>query len=197
MSACEKMNIGILIYDGAEVLDFAGPFEVFSTAKCLCEYDWQVNLIASEPRPIEARGGFVVVPHMGINQVSALDVLVVVGGVHTQALQDALLLAWLKDMASKVPQVVSVCTGVFLLAQTGCLDGSRVTTHWEDMADLQHQYPMLTVLAGKRWVADGNYITSGGISAGIDMSLFLVSQWGGLALAERTAKQMEYRWHRN
>ena len=197
MSACEKMNIGILIYDGAEVLDFAGPFEVFSTAKRLCEYDWQVNLIASEPRPIEARGGFVVVPHMGINQVSTLDVLVVVGGVHTQALQDVPLLAWLKDMASKVPQVVSVCTGVFLLAQTGCLDGRRVTTHWEDMADLQHQYPMLTVLAGKRWMVDGNYITSGGISAGIDMSLFLVSQWGGLALAERTAKQMEYRWHRN
>jgi len=90
--------------------------------------------------------------------------------------------------------VTSVCTGAFLLARAGLLDGRRVTTHWEDMADLERDFPALDVVGETRWVEDGNRLTSAGIAAGIDMSLYLVSRLGGAGLARRTARQMDYPW---
>jgi transcriptional regulator GlxA family with amidase domain len=92
--------------------------------------------------------------------------------------------------------VLSVCTGAFILAEANLLNGLTVTTHWEDIADLKVDYPALNVVNNRRWVSDGKYITSGGISAGIDMSLHLVSELANLDLAESTANQMEYQWQK-
>ena len=191
------MNIGIYIYDDAEVLDFSGPFEVFSTAKRLANNDWQVCLIAENNTPVMARGGFSVNPHYSFVDHPAIDLLIVVGGVHTVELEKPAVINWIRETAGATAKVASVCTGAFLLAKAGLLDGLTVTTHWEDLADLANMFPRLNVISNKRWVSQGKFTTSAGISAGIDMSLQLVTELGSSELAELTAKQMQYQWHKN
>lgn len=104
---------------------------------------------------------------------------------------------WIRAQAQKASLVASVCTGAFLLAQAGVLGNQRVTTHWDDIADLQKQFPKLKVIEGVRWVDEGDLITSGGISAGIDMSLHVVSKLHSKDLALKTALQMEFSWTKN
>ncbi|MCF2921936.1 DJ-1/PfpI family protein [Pseudoalteromonas sp. APAL1] len=188
------MNIGIYIYDDAEVLDFSGPFEVFSTAKRLADNDWQVSLIAENDRPVLARGGYSVNPHYSFADCPLLDLLVVVGGDHTRELEKAEVIAWLKNTATNTKRVASVCTGAFLLAKTGLLSGKNVTTHWLDQPELAAMFSDLNVIADTRWVTDGKFTSSGGISAGIDMSLALVAEFISYEHALLTAKQMEYQW---
>ncbi|PSW21702.1 DJ-1/PfpI family protein [Photobacterium sanctipauli] len=188
------MNIAIYIYDDAEVLDLSGPFEVFSTAKRLTSHDWNVFLVAENLQPVKARGGFMVNAHYTIEDHPAIDLLVVVGGVQSGEVKKENVIRWIKQVDQSAAKVASVCTGAFLLAKAGLLDELTVTTHREDIQELAETYPSLNVVAQQRWVDSGKYITSGGISAGIDMSLYLVSQLISRELAENTARQMEYRW---
>lgn len=188
------MNIGIYIYNQAEVLDFSGPFEVFSTAKRLGAEELNVFLISEYAGPVIARGGFKVLADYSLNNHPKIDLLMVVGGVHTDEMNKLNVLDWLASVSGSASQVVSVCTGAFLLAQTGLLKGLEVTTHWEDISDLASQFPDLDVISDKRWVTSGKFTTSGGISAGIDMSLHLVSVHSGLLFAKKVARQMEYSW---
>lgn len=188
------LQIGIVIYDDAEILDFAGPYEVFSTAARLCESSpWQVSLI-SENREVMARGGFPVKSHFTLADHPSLDVLLVSGGVHTSAMTNRALLNALREAGDSASWVTSVCTGAFLLAEAGLLTTQRVTTHWEDIADLRQRFPALDVQENIRWVEDGNRLTSAGISAGIDMSLHLVEKLYNRELAQKTARQMDYSW---
>jgi len=188
------MNIGIYIYDGAEVLDFSGPFEVFSTAKRLTNNEWNVFLVSEEPLPVVARGGFKVIPHFSFHDHPDIDLLVVVGGVHTTEMHKPHVLDWLVTVDRSAKRVASVCTGAFLLANAGLLKGLAVTTHWEDIPDLTNTFSELKVVSDQRWVNSGKYTTSGGISAGIDMSLYLVSQLLSAELAKIVARQMDYHW---
>nr|WP_321383743.1 DJ-1/PfpI family protein [uncultured Vibrio sp.] len=188
------MNIGIYIYDDAEVLDFSGPFEVFSTAKRLETSDWNVFLVAETKNAVAARGGFNVLPDYSIHDHPDIDLLVVVGGVHTEEMTKLPVLNWIKSVDQRASWVASVCTGAFLLASAGLLKGLTVTTHWEDIPDLTHRFPNLMVIDDQRWVTSGKYTTSGGISAGIDMSLYLVSHLHSRDLAKMVARQMEYNW---
>ena len=190
------MNIGIYIYDQAEVLDFSGPFEVFSVANRLANLGWNIWLVAEEKSLVEARGVFQVKPHYSIQNVPELDVLIVVGGVHSEELRKTAVINWIRKTAEKARITASVCTGAFLLAEAGLLDGLEVTTHWEDIPDLQRNYPNLQVRKGIRWIEQGKLFTAAGISAGIEMSLELVARLAGAELAERTARQMEYTWSR-
>ena len=190
------MNIGIYIYDNAEVLDFSGPFEVLSTAKRLAGDDWNIFLIAEKLTLVQARGGFPIQPHFSFDGHPDIDVLMVVGGVHTEEVKKTNVIAWVANVADKSERVLSVCTGAFILAEAGLLDGLTVTTHWQDIDDLKADYPKLKVIDNQRWVSQGKYITSGGISAGIDMSLHLVSELTTFSLAEKTARQMEYHWQK-
>ena len=193
------MNIGILIYQDAEVLDFSGPFEVFTTASRLSSPAglFTPYLIAEHPQPVRARGGFTVYPHHTILDHPPLDVLIVAGGVHHQVMRNTAVTDWLARTAPAAQLVASVCTGAFVLAEAGLLDGHAATTHWEDIPALRAGYPQIEVIAHQRWVDQGNIITSGGISAGIDMSLHLVARLASRALAERTARQMEFDWQAN
>ncbi|OOE65909.1 glutamine amidotransferase [Salinivibrio sp. IB868] len=191
------MNIGIYVYEHAEVLDFAGPFEVFSTAKRLGADSWQVGLIAEQDSPLLARGGLRVVPDYHLANHPTLDVLLVVGGVHHEQVTNPSVIDWVKQQDAITQCTASVCTGAFILAEAGLLNGRKVITHWEDMDDLSRAYPPLSVVSGKRWVRDGKYLTSAGISAGIDMSLQLVADLHSEDLALRVAKQMDYHWQRN
>lgn len=193
------MNIGIYIYDEAEVLDFSGPFEVFSTASRVSNAPnpFSVFLVSETGSTVTARGGYEINPAYGFSDHPSIDVLIVVGGVHTGEMKKPPVLKWIKEVSKKAKLVASVCTGAFLLAEAGVLSSHKATTHWEDIPDLRKGYPNIEVLENQRWVDEGNIITSGGISAGIDMSLHLVSKIHGVELAEKTAKQMEFEWTKN
>ncbi|MEN8188771.1 MAG: DJ-1/PfpI family protein [Thermodesulfobacteriota bacterium] len=190
------MNVGIYIYEQAEVLDFSGPFEVFSTASRFLQEDEKFNvfLVSEAGNTVAARGGFSVNPKYGFHNHPQLDVLIIAGGVHTKELEKELVIDWIRSKSKNAKLVASVCTGVFLLAQAGIVVDHSVTTHWEDIPDLRRSYPGLHVKESKRWVAEANIVTSAGISAGIDMSLYLVSKLHSQTLAEKTARQMEFDW---
>ena len=194
-------TVGILLYDEVEVLDFAGPFEVFCTASRLRERQqpgmppaFNVLTVAETITPVRARGGMVVQPQHDIINHPYIDVLIVPGGVHTPQLVRYALIEWIAKIASTASLTASVCTGAFLLAQAGLLDGLKATTHWEDQDDMQRMYPTVSVLSEQRWVDSGAVITSAGISAGIDMSLHIVRRLEGVELAQQTARQMEFDW---
>lgn len=190
------MNVGIYIYDHAEVLDFSGPFEVFSTASRVCsdEDPFAVFLIGETGQVVTARAGYRVIPHCGFPDHPPLDVLIVAGGVHDDEMQKAAVIDWIARQAKHARIVASVCTGAFLLAEAGLLHEKHATTHWGDIENLRKRYPDLTVHNSSRWIDEGFVVTSGGISAGIDMSLHLVGRLHSPALARRTAMQMEYDW---
>ncbi|MEO0368277.1 MAG: DJ-1/PfpI family protein [Pseudomonadota bacterium] len=193
------MNIGIYIYDQAEVLDFSGPFEVFSTASRIFEHGdpFNVFMVSERGGQIEARGGYEVCAKYGFADHPPIDVLVVVGGVHTDEMEKSNVISWIAEQADAASLVASVCTGAFLLAQAKVIDTHKVTTHWQDIDELKVLFPELNVVEGVRWVDQGDLITSGGISAGIDMSLHMVSRLQDEELAVRTAKQMEFVWTKN
>lgn len=193
------MNIGIYIYEQAEVLDFSGPFEVFTTASRVCEDNnpFDVYLISEAGGEVTARAGYRVMSDHAFDQHPLLDVLIVAGGVHTHEMTKSQVLAWIAQQAKTASIVASVCTGAFLLARAGVLQKQVVTTHWEDIPDMRRMFPELTVIRDVRWVDEGKVVTSGGISAGIDMSLHLVSKLHSFDLAEKTARQMDFTWTRN
>jgi len=194
------VKVGIYIYEHAEVLDFSGPFEVFSTATRVCpdESPFDVFLISENAgEVVEARAGYKVVSDYGFDNHPAMDVLVVAGGVHTAEMEKLQVIEWISSQASAVSIVASVCTGAFLLAKAGVAFNQKVTTHWEDIAELQALFPQLEVIENVRWVDEGSLVTSGGISAGIDMSLHLVSRLHSPELARNTARQMDFDWTRN
>jgi len=194
------MNIGIYIYDEAEVLDFSGPFEVFTTASRVCDEDikpFEVFLISEIGNEVTARAGYKVISNYSLQNHPKIDILIVVGGVHTHELEKPEVIEWIALQSKKVSMVASVCTGAFLLAKANVLKNHKVTTHWEDIDDLHKMFPELNIVKNLRWVDEGNIITSGGISAGIDMSLHLVSKLHSVSLAEKTAKQMEFLWLKN
>ncbi|MEW6996097.1 DJ-1/PfpI family protein [Colwelliaceae bacterium BS250] len=193
------MNIAIYIFDNAEVLDFSGPFEVFATASRFLpeESKFKVFLLAENNSAVLARGGYSVNPSYNFSNHPAIDVLIVVGGVHDDEMRKENVITWIKAQALSAKVIASVCTGAFLLAEANLLTGLSVTTHWQDTDDLQQQFPDLNVVTNVRWVDEGKVVTSAGISAGIDMSLHLVEKLKNKNLAEQTAKQMQFSWTEN
>jgi transcriptional regulator GlxA family with amidase domain len=195
--------VGIYMFDEVEVLDFAGPFEVFSTAARVhgrrhpdAPALFEVVLVAPEAGTVRARGGLRVEVANSLRSHPALDVVVVPGGVVRRELDRPELPRWLAEVAGRASLVASVCTGAFLMARAGLLDGRRATTHWEDLDDLRREFPAVIVEAEPRWIDTGAVLTSAGISAGIDMSLHMVGRLAGEELAGLTARQMDYTWRR-
>src|SRR5262245_48317344 len=136
-------TIGIFIFDEVEVLDFAGPFEVFSVAGRVRKKQapasappFEVFTIGQTAGPIQARGGLTVTPRAAFGNHPAIDVLVIPGGVVTAELAKEPVIRWISETARRAKTIASICTGAFLLARTSLLDGKRATTHWEDIAEL-------------------------------------------------------------
>jgi transcriptional regulator GlxA family with amidase domain len=196
-------SVGILLFEDAEVLDFAGPFEVFYTASRIHRRlfpteppPFEVFTVADRPGPVTTRGKLSVQPHHDFTSHPAIDVLIVPGGIVAPQMDIPAVREWITLTARTSEVVASVCTGSFLLAQAGVLQKRRATTHWEDAADLQRDFPEVRVVTDARWVDEGAVVTSAGISAGLDMCLHLVERFEGEALAMLTARQMDYRWQR-
>lgn len=195
------LTVGLLLFPDVEVLDFAGPFEVFSVASRIAGVDrpafppsFRIVTVAAEAGPIRARHGLVVEAECGLTDHPPLEVLIVPGGVIDVPMGNAATIAWLRARLNDAGLIASVCTGAFLLAEAGLPDRIQVTTHWEDLADLATRYPALDVVADVAFVDLGRIVTSAGISAGIDMSLHLVGRLTTADHAMRTARQMQYRW---
>jgi transcriptional regulator GlxA family with amidase domain len=197
-SRMATLQVVIYLFPDVEVLDFAGPFEVFSTASRVAQRlspaqpaPFQVSTVARSHRSVRARAGLQVLPSHDWHDCPRPDLLLIPGGVVDAELGDSALLNWLRDCATTATTTASVCTGAFILAAAGLLDGRRATTHWEDADELRERYPAIRVEEQRRWIDHGDIATSAGIAAGIDLSLHLVARLAGRLLAERTARQMD------
>jgi len=195
----ERRKVGILVFDAVEVLDFCGPFEVFSVTRLVEERrreepsPFEVLLVAERPGVVTAAGGLKVTPDVTLATCPALDVLVVPGGWGTRReIGNPALLEWIGRQGRQVETLTSVCTGAMLLGQAGLLDGRRATTHWRSLDWMTESFPQVTVERDLHVVEDGHVLTSAGISAGIDMALHVVARYYGEAIARATARQMEY-----
>jgi transcriptional regulator GlxA family with amidase domain len=186
-------RIGILIFDGAEELDFVGPYEVFTMAKAIKPELTEVTLIAERDGPVTCAKGMRVLPDATTGTCGKLDVLMIPGGQGTRReVKNEALLAWIAETAKTCTWVTSVCTGAMLLTAAGPARGKRVTTHWAFVETLRKRNEAAEVLDNFRYVRDGNVVTSAGVSAGIDMALWLVGQLHDVPFARAVQKQMEY-----
>jgi len=196
------MNVGILVFDEVELLDMAGPYEVFTTAARVhgraqppgAPALFAVSTIARGAGPVRARAGLRLQPDHTLANHPPLTCAIVPGGVVDAELGQAGLMDWVAGQVRTARVLASVCTGALLLAQAGVLDGLEATTHWEDLDALRTLRSAVRVRDGVRWVDQGAIVTSAGISAGIDMSLHLVQRLHSRDLALRTARQMEFDW---
>jgi transcriptional regulator GlxA family with amidase domain len=188
-------EVALLVFDGVEVLDFAGPFEVFSVASELHDQGlFRVRLVAAELAPVTAINGLRVLPDARFDECAAADVVIVPGGAGSRRVaDDAASLAWLRACAADATCVLGVCTGARILARAGLLAGRRFASHHQAW-DALDQVPDARLVRGVRFVEDGPVVTAAGISAGIDAALYVVARLCGPAVAQRTADYMEYDW---
>ena len=200
------MRIGLLLYEGVDVIDTGGPYEVFLTASRLAvragdDPPFDVVTVTPDGGPVAAYGGLGLVPHAAAGDPDlALDAVLVPGTIDVgAAAADEALAAAVRTLTAGATVTASVCTGAFLLADAGLLTGRPWTTHWEDVDDLaarigSAERPDDGARRGVRWVDDGDVVTSAGLTSGIAMALHLVDRFAGRALAERTARQLEHPW---
>ena len=199
-----RRRVGILVFPDVEVLDFCGPFEVFSVTR-LDEArrreepsPFEVLLVAEHEGVVRATGGLRVVPDHTIATCPPLDVLVVPGGWGVrEQIDNRPLVDWIGARGKHVETLTSVCTGSMLLGHAGLLDGRRATTHWRALDWMRQAFPTVTVEDTLHVVEDGDILTSAGISAGIDMALRVVARYHGDAVARATARNMEYAFSEN
>jgi transcriptional regulator GlxA family with amidase domain len=190
-------NVAIVVYDRAEILDFAGPAEVLAAAGNFAGYGksaLNVYLVGRTTDPIKAQGFIKITPDYSIENAPAPDLVVIPGGASASLSDDPAMLKWLTTVTAKSETTLTVCTGVFPLAMTGVLDGKDITTWYGALENLQASAPRVRVQYGRRFVDNGRYITTAGVSAGIDGALHLVARMFGRRIADQTARYMEYHW---
>jgi transcriptional regulator GlxA family with amidase domain len=197
--AMKRHLAGILVFSDVEVLDFCGPFEVFSCTRLdesrrrESPSPFDVRLVAEDSAVVTARGGLQVLPHHSFADCPDLDIVVVPGGYGVRReIDNSTLTGWIARQAQQAETITSVCTGAMLLGRAGLLDGRTATTHWQTLDWMRETFPRVTVDPHAHVVEDGAILTSAGISAGIDMALRVVARYCGEDVARRTARYMEY-----
>lgn len=190
----KKIKVGIFVFNEVEVMDFAGPFEVFSLALTNNEKAFEVITIGEIGTVVSARNGLKVVPNAKFSDEMELDVLIIPGGYGAEEyeIENKVVLNWILDQSKKTEILASVCTGALLLAECGLLDHKKATTHWMDLDRLENEYSKIDVIRGVKFVDEGSILTSGGISAGVNMSFHIVKRILGVEEARSIAKRMEY-----
>jgi transcriptional regulator GlxA family with amidase domain len=191
-------NVAIVAHDGMEILDFAGPSEVFAAAGSIGTTAgvpaFRVYTVGVTKAPITSQGFVKITPEFSMEDAPKPDILVIAGGGGATLVNDPRAMAWIKEVSSKAEVSLTVCTGAFVLAKTGLLDGREVTTWYDAIPRLREAQPALKVTDGRRFVDTGNVVTTAGVSAGIDGSLHVVARLLGRNVADRTARYMEYHW---
>ncbi len=193
-----RRNVAILIFEGVEILDFAGPYEVFATTR---QYDpeppFYVYTVAEKAGLVSARNHLIVNPNFTLDDCPTPDIVLIPGGRGTRTIiHNQVLLDWVKQVNAMTELTLSVCTGALVLGKAGLLDGLAATTYHTAFDELRAVAPNTELRPGERWVDNGRIVTSAGVSAGIDMSLYVVGKLLGAAQADETARYMEYEhWH--
>ena len=197
----KKINVGIFIFDEVEVLDFAGPFEVFSRTRLLKGAESRRSndsapfnpfTVSIDKKSLTATGGLKIIADYTFNNFPKIDILIVPGGYGTRTLlNNESLLKWIKAVSSKANITASVCTGSLLLAKAGLLEGKRATTHWGAIEALKSISKDIQVITERRVVND-EIITSAGVSSGIDMAFMIVENLYGEQVASDTSKYIEF-----
>ena len=197
----KKINVGIFIFDEVEVLDFAGPFEVFSRTRLLKGAESRRSndsapfnpfTVSIDKKSLTATGGLKIIADYTFNNFPKIDILIVPGGYGTRTLlNNEILLKWIKAVSDKANITASVCTGSLLLAKAGLLEGKRATTHWGAIEALKSISKDIRVITERRVVND-EIITSAGVSSGIDMAFMIVENLYGEQVASDTSKYIEF-----
>jgi putative intracellular protease/amidase len=188
-------KVAIVLFEGVELLDFAGPGEVFDTAQTIDgQTAFEVFTVAATAEPVTSQGFVRVTPEYTIETSPPPDILVLPGGGVEDATRDERLLAWIRSAAGANEITMSVCNGAYFLARVGLLDGQRATTHWAAIPGLRSEAATATVVENVRFVDNGRVITTAGVSAGIDGALHVVDRLLGRPAARLTARAMEYDW---
>lgn len=184
-------RIGFLLFDQFNLLDVSGPLEVFDTARQLGGCDYEIILLGEHQQAYQAESKIAVLSHVGIHQAPPLDTLVIPGGpgARLPRVQQALI-PWILAQSHNTRRICSICTGAFLLAESGLLNGLHATTHWQFETLFKSQFPRVTLRRDSRYVCNGQISTSAGVCAGIDLALMLVADDGGVALAQQVAKYL-------
>ena len=185
-------TVGILLFPEMEELDFVGPLEVLGAFSKYVDKEWQVITVAQTAEPVRGAKGLVVIPDHSFATCPPLDVIVVPGGQGTRKeVDNKTLVDFVQQRGRQAAWVTSVCTGAFILSRAGFLQGRRATTYWAVHDQLRAE-PGIAEVARERFVRDGNVITAAGVSAGIDMALYLVAQLKDVEAARLTQKLIEY-----
>lgn len=194
----QTWKVGILLFDDVEVLEFAGPFEVFAVTainrgKENAYNPFEVSTVSETGNLITATNGLKVIPDYSLDTAPYFDLLVIPGGMGTRReIDNQVLLDWINKRNQEVKWMTSVCTGAFMLAKNGLLNGKRATTHWAGIETMRNDYPEVTVVENMKFVDEGEIVTSAGISAGIHMAFHIVRRLLGTETAEETARYMEF-----
>uniref|UniRef100_UPI0034D3FB33 DJ-1/PfpI family protein n=2 Tax=Bacillus TaxID=1386 RepID=UPI0034D3FB33 len=165
-----KWSVGIFLFNDVEVLDFAGPFEVFSVTEADEEKPFTVYTVSQNGEMITARNGLKVKPDYSIEDLPPIDILIIPGGkgVRENEMQNDIIINWVRQQMKEVKLMTSVCTGALLLAKAGLLEGLKATTHWASIQTFKKDFPNIEVMENVKFVDEGHIITSAGISAGIN-----------------------------
>lgn len=191
----KQWKVGIFLFNDVEVLDFAGPFEVFSvTALADGHKPFIVNTISEKGNLIIARNGLKVQPDYSFDNMPIFDILIIPGGLGAREneIHNDNVINWIKNEMENVKLMTSVCTGALLLAKAGLLKDKMATTHWASIDRLEADFPEVKVQRKVKFVDEGHIVTSAGISAGINMSFHILKRLLGNEIAQTTAKRMEY-----
>ncbi len=184
----QMKKVAVLIFDGVEVIDFTGPYEMFGAA------NFDVYTVARTKEPITTAMGLTVTPKYSFDDVPLPDVLVIPGGEVKATQGDSTTLKWIADESARIGHTMSVCNGAFILASAGLLDGLSATTTNGNLQRLKDQFPKVHVVNDQRYVGNGKIITAAGLSAGIDGALHVIALLKGEGYAEQIALIEEYRW---
>ncbi|MEC2433247.1 DJ-1/PfpI family protein, partial [Bacillus cereus] len=186
--------VGIFLFNEVEVLDFAGPFEVFSVTEVNEEKTFTVYTVSENGEMITARNGLKVQPDYSIENLPPVDILIIPGGLGARKyeIKNEIVIKWIRQQMKEVKLMTSVCTGALLLAKAGLLEGLKATTHWASIEKFKNEFQNVEVIENVKFVDEGHIITSAGISAGINMAFHIVKNLLGVHVAEDTAKRMEY-----
>lgn len=184
----KPLSVGILLYPDVQIIDYTGPYEIFGWA------GYKVATVSEDGKPLSTNMKMKVVPDYSFKNAPQFDIVLIPGGDQHKAMHSKATLMWIKAQSSSAQNVLSVCTGAFILAETGLLDNLSATTFYPALQNFKKDYPKITTIANKRFVDNGKIITAAGLSSGIDAALHVVAKHHGIERAKSIAMKVEYDW---
>ena len=193
-----KQKVGFVLYDNVNALDLVGPLEAFHTVSEVAGPAYEMRFVSHQKGQVKTESGLPLVADKSIDDIGPVDILIVPGGSGSRDKQVlSWLCPWLQSVQPEIKRIVSVCTGAYVLASAGLLDGYRATTHWAHIDDFAQRFPKVILLADELYVDNGHIATSAGITSGIDLTLKLVEDDLGADIAAKVARYLVVHYRRS